>query len=61
MLDIEVAIIGGSVGLAEGYIGMLQKEMLKEDDLYSVEITKATLGKDAGLIGAASLPWGYQN
>ncbi len=61
MLDIEIAIIGGSVGLAEGYIGMLQKEMLKEDDLYSVEITKAILGKDAGLIGAASLPSGYQN
>ena len=55
MLDIEIAVIGGSVGLAKGYIGMLQKEMLKEDNLYSVKIKEAILGSNAGLIGAASL------
>ena len=58
MFDIEVAVIGGSVGLADGYTDMLNKEMSKEDDLYKVEIKKAVLGKDAGLIGAGSKIFG---
>jgi len=55
MLDIEVAVIGGSVGLADGYIGMLRERMSEEGDMYSVEIVEAVLGKDAGLIGASDL------
>ncbi len=55
MLDIEVAVIGGSVGLADGYIGMLREKMSEEGSMYRVEIAEAVLGKDAGLIGASDL------
>ncbi len=55
MFDIELAVIGGGVGLANGYTKMLKDKMSEEDDLYSVEIAKAVLGKDAGLIGVSTL------
>jgi len=61
MFDIEVAVIGGSVGLAEGYLGMLKRKMLQVPNLYRVEILEAALGEDAGLIGAAEYAVNYKN
>lgn len=53
LLDIEVVVIGGSVGLAEGYLDRVHYFMKQLPDLFRVEIKPACLGHEAGLIGVS--------
>ncbi len=51
MLDLELFVLGGSIGLAEGYLEQLVKAQYGFPDLFRVPILKASLD-DAVLIGA---------
>ncbi|MEX4155945.1 N-acetylmannosamine kinase [Haemophilus influenzae] len=52
-LDIQKIAIGGSVGLAEGYLSLVEKYLQDFPSIYCCEIETAKFGQDAGLIGAA--------
>ncbi|EIJ71838.1 N-acetylmannosamine kinase [Pasteurella bettyae] len=52
-LDIQKVVIGGSVGLAEGYLPLVQTYLKQMPPVYQCELTKALYGQDAGLVGAA--------
>ena len=53
LLDIDVAVIGGSVGLAEGYLDRVRYFTEQQPPLFRVDLYQAQLGHDAGLKGAA--------
>ncbi|CAG9261708.1 N-acetylmannosamine kinase [Paraburkholderia unamae] len=53
LLDVDHVVIGGSVGLAPGMVERIQAALMEEPVLVRVAITKAALGPDSGLIGAA--------
>ncbi|MFL9947197.1 ROK family protein [Paraburkholderia agricolaris] len=53
LLDVECAVIGGSVGLAPGMIERIRLALQVESGLTQIAVTKAVLGADSGLIGAA--------
>lgn len=57
-LDIERVALGGSVGLAAGYLERVQKFLGEMPDIYQPEIILAKYAQDAGLIGAA---WWTEN
>ncbi len=52
-LDMELVAIGGSVGLAEGYLTEIQKALDEIPSIYHCKIINAQSGQDAGLLGAA--------
>jgi N-acylmannosamine kinase len=53
-LDLEAVSLGGGVALgADGYIEEVQKKLLSFCDHYRVPVTRAALGDDAGIVGAA--------
>lgn len=52
-LDIQKISVGGSVGLAEGYLPLVQKYLNDMPTFYRCELVSAQSGQDAGLIGAA--------
>ncbi|BFU60367.1 MULTISPECIES: N-acetylmannosamine kinase [Rodentibacter] len=52
-LDMQKVVIGGSVGLAEGYLPLVKHFLNEMPQVYHCELTAAQLGPDAGLIGAA--------
>lgn len=58
-LDIQKIVIGGSVGLAEGYLPLVKKYMKQMPSIYHCELSAAYYQNDAGLIGVAK--WGEQN
>ena len=53
LLDIEVAVMGGSVGLASGYLERVRYFISEQPTLFQVDLQLAQLGHDAGLQGAA--------
>lgn len=53
LLDVECAVIGGSVGLAPGMVERIRAALDVQPDLVQVPVTKARLGADSGLIGVA--------
>ena len=53
-LDLDVVVIGGSVGLAPDYCHFIQQYLNKKPELYRPLIRTAQSGADAGLLGAAS-------
>lgn len=55
-LDIKKIAIGGSVGLAAGYLALIQQELVKMPAVYQSQLVRAAYGADAGLIGVAA--WG---
>ncbi|WP_439256914.1 N-acetylmannosamine kinase [Lonepinella sp. BR2271] len=55
-LDIQQVVIGGSVGLAEGYLPLVKHYVQAMPHFYHCELTNAKYAGDAGLIGAAY--WG---
>ncbi|MGQ0286914.1 N-acetylmannosamine kinase [Pasteurellaceae bacterium 22721_9_1] len=55
-LDTQKIILGGSVGLAEGYLPLVKKHLENLPHFYHCDIAKAQYAGDAGLIGAAA--WG---
>ncbi|CAH0538849.1 N-acetylmannosamine kinase [Vibrio marisflavi] len=52
--DVQVVVLGGSIGLAPGYLPLVQSFLSKMPDAYQVKLTHALNGADAGLIGVAS-------
>lgn len=52
-LDVQKIVIGGSVGLAEGYLPLVEKFLHNMPAIYHCPIEAAQFGNDAGLIGGA--------
>ena len=52
-LDMKKVVVGGSVGLAEGYLPLVQSLLSELPAVYYCELESAQFGQDAGLIGAA--------
>jgi len=53
MLDLDCAVIGGSVGLAGGYLQRIESSLAAMPVLFRVPVQPATLGADAALLGVA--------
>ena len=49
--DVDVIIIGGSIGMAKGYIQLVKKNLKKEPKLFQVRIVKSALGVKAAKMG----------
>ncbi len=54
LLEIQVVSIGGSVGLAEGYIDRVRHHLDEEPELFRPRVMAARLGNDAALFGVTS-------
>lgn len=54
MLGIQKVAVGGGLGLRAGYLERLQDEMKKFPLIYQCDLVAASLGRDAGLYGAAA-------
>lgn len=52
-LDMQKIVVGGSVGLAEGYLPLIQRFLDEMPEIYRCPIEPARFGQDAGLVGAA--------
>lgn len=52
-LDLDVAILGGSVGLAEGYLEKVISEQSALPEVYRLPVQLASHRQDSGLLGAA--------
>lgn len=57
-LDVQKVVIGGSVGLAEGYLPLVEQYLQEKPHFYHCPLRQAQYAGDAGLIGAAI--WGAQ-
>lgn len=55
ILGLDRVAIGGSIGLAPGYLDRLRAALMNEPELFRVPLAPATLGHDAPLIGALAL------
>jgi N-acetylmannosamine-6-phosphate 2-epimerase/N-acetylmannosamine kinase len=55
LFDPPVFVIGGGVGLAEGYLDKLRSRCDRQPPLCRPELRLAALGRNAGIIGAADL------
>lgn len=53
--DCQVVVVGGSVGLAEGYLQQVADYLAQEPGAYQVSLRAAHYRHDAGLLGAALL------
>lgn len=56
--DCQRVVIGGSVGLAEGYLAQVRTLLAQEPPVYHVPLSAARYRHDAGLLGAALLAQG---
>ncbi|VGM95593.1 N-acetylmannosamine kinase [uncultured Avibacterium sp.] len=52
-LDIQKVVLGGSVGLAQGYLPLVQQYLQTMPTFYQCPVEAAQSGADAGLLGAA--------
>ncbi len=59
--DCQCVVIGGSVGLAEGYLARVETCLAQEPAVYQVTLQSAHYRHDAGLLGAALLAQGEQS
>ncbi|QBQ64088.1 ROK family protein [Actinobacillus indolicus] len=57
-LDIQRVALGGSVGLAEGYLEKVKQFLAEMPEIYRPDVVPAYYAQDAGLIGAA---WWAEN
>lgn len=51
--DCQYVVMGGSVGLAPGYLDRVKRALAEEPAMYHVELLPAHYRQDAGLLGAA--------
>ncbi len=56
--DCQRVVVGGSIGLAEGYLALVRTYLAQEPSLYHVMLQPAHYRHDAGLLGAALLAQG---
>lgn len=54
-LDLDLAVVGGGVGLADGFLGRVEHALAAEPPQFRLKLRPAALGHDAGLIGMADL------
>lgn len=54
-LDVEGIVLGGGVGLADGFLQQVEQCLAREPKRFRRPILRAARGADAGLIGAAAL------
>lgn len=52
-LDLDAIVIGGGVGLAENYIGLVEQALVKMPAFYRPQVLPARCHTDAGLLGVA--------
>lgn len=57
--DCRNVVIGGSVGLADGYLPLVAEYLSQEPEIYQVALRAAHYRHDAGLLGAALLAQGH--
>lgn len=57
-LDTQKVVLGGSVGLAKGYLACVTRHLNAMPHFYQCDLKSAQYGGDAGLIGAAA--WAEQ-
>lgn len=55
LLDPEVIVIGGGIGLAPGYLDRVADTLGRLDEIVRPRLIRAALGADAGTIGIAAL------
>ena len=53
-MDVQKVVLGGSVGLAEGYLPLVNEYLSEMPEIYRCPLDAAQLGQDAGLIGATA-------
>lgn len=58
VMDCQRVVIGGSIGLAGGYLARVRAYLEEHPSVYHVELTAAHYRHDAGLLGAALLAQG---
>jgi N-acylmannosamine kinase len=51
VLDLERIALGGSIGLAQGYLDMVRQELAGEPEIFRPGVLQAELGQDAAIIG----------
>ena len=51
IFDLDVVVIGGSIGMAKGYTDLVKKYLKKEPKLFQVKIVKSSLGIKASKFG----------
>lgn len=56
--DCQTVVVGGSVGLAEGYLSLVSDFLAQEPPVYHVNLRPAYYRHDAGLLGATLLSQG---
>lgn len=52
ILGLDRVAIGGSIGLARGFLDRVKSQVASEPELFRTEIRAAALGHDSGLLGA---------
>jgi N-acylmannosamine kinase len=57
--DCRNVVIGGSVGLVDGYLPLVAEYLSQEPEIYQVALRAAHYRHDAGLLGAALLAQGH--
>ena len=53
-------VVGGSIGLAPGYLALVRACLALEPSVYRVVLSEAHYRHDAGLLGAALLAQGVK-
>ena len=51
IFDIDIIILGGSIGMAKGYVELVKENLKREPNLFHVKIVKSSLGVKAAKIG----------
>ena len=51
IFDIDIIILGGSIGMAKGYAELVKENFKREPNLFRVKIVKSSLGVKAAKIG----------
>ena len=51
IFDIDIIILGGSIGMAKGYAELVKKNLMKEPKLFHVRVVKSSLGVKAAKMG----------
>ncbi|MDA9749036.1 ROK family protein [Pelagibacteraceae bacterium] len=49
--DLDIIILGGSIGMANGYAELVKKNLRKEPKLFHVKLVKSSLGTKAAKLG----------
>lgn len=57
--DCQYVVLGGSIGLAPGYLPLVEEYLMQEPAVYYTNIVAAHYQHDAGLLGAALLAEDY--